>query len=98
MAETFVRLDPSVDFGRPLVGRSPVGVVAGAVWAGDPVDDVADEYGLSVPQVLVACWYMARYGSRVWHRRWGAWLRVNEAHLWSCHHDQVADPPAVDRG
>lgn len=97
MTETFIRVDPSVGFGHPMIGGAVVEVVANAVWFGDRVDKVADQFGLSTAQVLVACWYQARYGTSTWTSRWGDWARTAEPHLWHGTHDQVDDPPAVNR-
>lgn len=98
MAETFIRVDPSVNFGRAQIGGACVESVAGMVWAGEPLDVVAGGYDLTTAQVLVACWYQARYGTSTWCSRWGDWARAAEPRLWHGTHDQVDDPPAVNRG
>lgn len=81
MSERYVWIDPGRKGGQPCVGgrRLPVKLLAGSVWAGYPVEEAAQQYDVTVPQVLVACWYVAVYGSRAWRKRWGSWAK--EAHL-----------------
>lgn len=92
MADTFIRVDPSIHFGAPRVGGTAVETVAGMVWAGDRVDAVAEEYNLSAAQVLVACWYAASHG--LYRMRWRAWLRGCEEMFWHCQYDKIPDPPS----
>lgn len=96
MAETYVRVDPAVRFGRPNVGGASVEVLADAIWVGEPVDEVAAEYNLTAAQVLVACWYQARYGTKAWQRRWAQWRLDNEYLLWNGQPEKVADPPSKE--
>lgn len=65
-----VTVQPGVNFGHPMVGGSPVETVAGRVWAGDSVDDTAEDFGLTRERVLLACWYYARWGES---DRWNEW-------------------------
>lgn len=46
---------PDQNFGAVSVhpGRSPVTAIIGRVRAGEPLTDVADDYGVSVPEVQV---------------------------------------------
>jgi uncharacterized protein (DUF433 family) len=54
-------VDPRVQGGQPVIKgtRVPVAVLTGAVAAGDPVEEVAADYGVSVTQVRAALAYAA---------------------------------------
>jgi len=54
-------MDPDVRFGKPCVAgtRVDVATVVGGLAAGESVEEVADEYGLSVDQVRAALGYAA---------------------------------------
>lgn len=54
-----ISIHPGYQFGRPVIAetRTPTSSLAGCVFAGDPVDAVADDYGASREEVLLACWY-----------------------------------------
>jgi len=94
----FVAIDPAMQFGRATLNhtRLTVETVAGFVAAGDPVELVADEYEITRADVLVCCWYVARYGTRRWRERWGQWAAAAESELWHGRY-QVADPPVWPR-
>ena len=57
-----IAVDPEVRFGKPVIEgtRVPVAIVVGAVAAGDTLEDVAHEYGISVEDVRAALGYAAR--------------------------------------
>lgn len=67
--------------GQATVGESRIGaeLVAGVYWqhgmaeAETQWEPFVDYYG-----VLIACWYMARYGSRTWRKRWAEWLSPDD--------------------
>lgn len=73
-------IDPAVQFGRPCIPETRVTAeaVAGCVAAGDSVDDVAHDYGVSRESVILACWWYANEpkGRGKWDRAvlaaWGA--------------------------
>lgn len=67
-----VTVDPAVHFGQPAVGGTPTAVVAGMVRAGEDVASVAVDLGLSLHQVLVACWYEGTWGR--YTASWWAWV------------------------
>lgn len=93
-----VLADPRVRFGRPSVGGISTDAVAGMVMAGESLDVVADEYGLTRHQVLLACWHEGIQGC--YQREWGAW--ATEAHQmlggWvkPLDLDAIPDPPSRD--
>lgn len=93
MSEREVRVGPGINFGRPKIRNSCAEAAADMVWAGESLATVADEYGLDVPEVLLACWFVARYGSWSQRTRWRAWLKENEEHLWANRPDLVVAPP-----
>lgn len=90
----YVWIAPCRKSGQPCVGgtRLSVMIVAEYVWGGDTVEHVAREYSITRVQALVACWYVASYGSRSWRKRWGAWARDAFPSLWD--RDKHAECPA----
>jgi uncharacterized protein (DUF433 family) len=56
-----ISMDPDIRFGKPCVTgtRIDVATIIGAIAAGETVDTVAGEYGLSVDQVRSALAYAA---------------------------------------
>lgn len=62
--EPVLSIDPRRQFGKVcIIGtRVPADSVAGCVAAGDSVDEVAEDYGVSRDQVLTACWWWATEG------------------------------------
>jgi uncharacterized protein (DUF433 family) len=57
-----VAVDPDVCFGKPVIEgtRVPVSVVVGAVAAGDAMEEVAREYGITPEDVRAALSYAAK--------------------------------------
>ena len=53
--------DPAIRHGTPVIEgtRVPVHVVVGHVAAGTPIDEVADEFGVTKDDVLAALAYAA---------------------------------------
>ncbi len=48
---------------------------------------------LTRADVLVCCYYMARYGSRRWQKRWGRWWQEQHGALWLSEFDKAELPP-----
>lgn len=88
-----VMTEPCMRFGQPHIGGTSVDALAGMVWAGEPVAVVAEEYGRTVAEVLVACWHQARYGTRAERKRWAAWLETVEDDMWHSRFDNLPAPP-----
>lgn len=65
------------------------------VAAGEPVDVVADEYGVSRAEVLLACWWIGMDGPPQWRKRWRAWAESAHGPLASGRYDEVEDPPGL---
>lgn len=82
----YLYLSPAMQFGRPNIGgsRLPAEVVAQAWWDGSSEVEIyyawPDCKGRG--ELLLACWWMARYGTRLWRKRWGRWLKGVERSLW----------------
>ncbi len=57
-----IAVDPQVQSGKPVIEgtRVPVSVVVGAVAAGDSMEAVGDEYGISPQDVRAALSYAAK--------------------------------------
>lgn len=62
-----ISMDPDVRFGKPCLSgtRIDVATVVGALAAGETVDTVAEEYQLSVSQVLAALSYAAHVAAHL---------------------------------
>jgi uncharacterized protein (DUF433 family) len=62
-----ISMDPDVRFGKPCLSgtRIDVATVVGALAAGETVDTVAEEYQLSVAQVLAALSYAAHVAAHL---------------------------------
>lgn len=81
--------------GQPTIAGTGISVeaVGGSVWAGEGLDRAGADYDLTVPQVLVACWWLGTHGTRAWRRRWGGWAERVSAELWLGQYE-IPDPPA----
>jgi uncharacterized protein (DUF433 family) len=57
-----IAVDAGVRFGKPVIEgtRVPVAIVVGAVAAGDSLEEVAHEYGITVQDVRAALSYAAK--------------------------------------
>jgi uncharacterized protein (DUF433 family) len=62
-----ISIDPDIRFGKPCVSgtRVDVGTVVGAVGAGETLETVQEEYGLTREQVLAAIRYAAHVAEHV---------------------------------
>lgn len=105
-------IDPGMQFGAVCMAgtRVPADSVAGSVAAGDSVDAVAEDYGVTREEVLVACWWHVTDGEAArsrakWalsvRRAWGdgrlagSWAH-NAAMILGGHRPgPLADPPDV---
>lgn len=95
-----ISADPAVCFGRPAVKGVPAEALAARVWGGDTVDDITADHqphGHTRNDVLVACWWQARWGNRAWRQRWRPWLYANEPHMAAGQWQHVPDPPTQEQ-
>lgn len=88
-----VRVEPGYRFGQPHIRGISAENIAGMVVAGESVETVMDEYGLSRAEVLIACWFMGEHGSKKWRQRWRSWASDNYGRLSQHRYDEVEDPP-----
>jgi uncharacterized protein (DUF433 family) len=84
-------------WGEPQLKGIGTYAVAGMVLAGEPITTVAGEYGLTRPEVLICCWFEARYGSKRRRAQWSAWLDLVEPRLCGAVVDYAAVPDPPDR-
>ena len=95
----FLALDPGVCNGQPTIGRSRlyVRVVAEAWWFGGMEEHAIYSNWPSCAgraELLLACWWMARYGTSTWRKRWGTWLQEAAGELWRGNYD-IDLPPRI---
>lgn len=95
----FLRVEPGMRFGAPHINGVSAEAVAGPIAGGDPVEATGEDFGLTRPQVLLCCWFMAVYGTRLaedplWDAVWGPWLNEHYRAMASGDWGQVPDPPA----
>ncbi len=93
-----VTISPAMKFGEPCIDdrRFTVQQVAEMWWYGNwPLDKLADPSWPNMTRgaVLTCCWYMARYGSRTWRKRWGNWLDIADIELWERQYKTCPMPP-----
>ena len=92
--QTRLIFDPTVQRnGTPTIeGHSlGAGFVADLVVARGGLD-VMEDYEMTREQVLVACWWAGRFGTRRAKGRFGEWAKAAGGHLWhSCF--QTGEPP-----
>lgn len=102
-----VDVDPARQFGQPCVGgtRIPTRAVADFVYAGIPVEEACEMWGLDRRAVLTALWYEARHGTRRTKKAWGEWGKEAGLMLWHSEGELPEAPPSrstdsgrLDRG
>lgn len=95
MTRPVIVIDPAMSFGAPQIKGISTEAIAGMVWAGEDFATVADEYGLSRHEVILACWYEGSAG--VYRRQWKSWTNAVFRALagWrSFDPETVEEPPA----
>lgn len=100
MSDYHVSIDPGVHFGEPcLAGRRLTTELIAKAWRnGMSIEDIADNWEIERGDILVACWYQARYGSWTWRKRWADWLAMANGELWHGRYDTCPMPPQGGRG
>src|SRR5688500_2671067 len=93
-----VVFDPRIQFGEPHIGGASVAVLGEQVWAGASVDETADEFRVTRADVVVACWWLGRHGSKGWRRRWKGWAVKVDPELWAGRFDVEGPPDVRDAG
>lgn len=91
----YVRVEPGLLFGQPTVGLQRISVeqMADYWWeTGDSLAHMQANWDLTRGDLLVAWWFRAQYGGRVWKRRWGAWAEASFDALWHLQFDGPLPP------
>lgn len=92
-----ITIYPDMIFGEPAIDhhRIPAELMAKVWWCKNYDLEAIEENwpGMNRGAVLVACWYMARYGTRTWKKRWGEWLKSAEIKLWHDDYKTCPMPP-----
>lgn len=73
-ARPFVTVDAAVRFGQPHIKGVSTDAIASLYLAGEPVATVADEYGLTYHEVVLALWFEGEH-VRDRRRALGWWAR-----------------------
>ena len=83
--EPVIVVHPGRMGGQPTVGHSRLtaDLIASSYWQVGYDETIKCWPHLDRDDVLVACWFQARYGTRTWRRRWKKWLDVADMALWS---------------
>lgn len=94
-----ITIYPDMMLGQPTVDHHRITAeqMARQWWVGDlGLERIEENWpGMNRGVVLVACWYMARYGTRTWRRRWKEWLETADGFLW---HDDYKGCPMPPQG
>lgn len=94
-----ITIYPDMCWGEPTVDshRLTVEQMALVWWGGNyTLEEIEENWsGMNKGAVLVACWYMARYGTRTWRKRWKEWLEVADRELWYGRYNTCPMPPQV---
>jgi uncharacterized protein (DUF433 family) len=82
---TYVSVQPGMKSGVPCIAgrRLPTELIASMYVAEGGWEVVADRYEITRDDVMVACWFEARYGrSKRRRKAWAGWLADVEGRLW----------------
>ena len=71
MTRPVITIDPGMCFGAPQIHGITTEAVAGMVRAGEDFATVAEDYGLSRHEVVLACWYEGTAG--LYRLEWRSW-------------------------
>jgi len=101
MVRPYLYLHPGMCTGRPTINGSRlyVQVVAEVWWSGEIPEKAIYKSWPNCkgrPELLLACWWMARYGPATWRRRWREWLERAAGELWWSNYD-IDLPPQKAR-
>lgn len=90
MTRPAVQVDPAMRFGQPHVRGISTEAIADHVDAGEDFAAVATDYGLTVHEVLLACWFEGMHGH--YRRRWRAWAEAVHSALAG----EAFDPQSIE--
>ena len=91
-----ITIDPCVMDGEPCISwRLTAEQFAGVWWRGNySLGEIIINWpGVRREDVQIACWYMARFGSRTWRKRWDRWATEWRTPIWHGDWDNVPMPP-----
>ena len=91
-----ISIDPAVYSGQPVITwRIPPEIPCWQWWYGnETMEGITDNWpSITRAHFLVAAWYLGKYGSRTWKKRWGAWARMAHGPLWCGDYDGCSMPP-----
>lgn len=90
----FVSVQPGMKFGEPCINghRLPTQLIAETVMFNGG-EEAMDWYDITRDEVMVACWFEARYGGRKIRKLWQAWLDEHEGTLWHSTSERWAAVP-----
>lgn len=89
-----ITIAPGFYSGEPCIRwRLPADLIALDWWNNWKLEDLMDNYEITRGDVLVSCWYMAKYGPRSWRKRWGEWLQKADGELWYGRYETCPMPP-----
>lgn len=94
----FITVDPAMKFGQPCVDHHRITANQMAdVWYFNGEMDLAgieeNWPGMNRGAVLVACWYVARYGTPMRRKPWKEWVEKAEGLLWKGDYKHCPMPP-----
>ena len=94
-----ITIYPDTKFGEPTIDHHRIRAeqMATAWWNGsETLKGIEENWpGINRGAVLVCCWYMARYGSRIWRKRWKEWLEIADTELWYGRYKTCPMPPQL---
>lgn len=96
MTRPVVSADPAISWGRPAIRGISTEAIADHIDAGEDFAAVATDYGLTVHEVVLACWFEGLHGH--YRRRWRAWAEAVHGALAGEAFDpqDIEEPPTTD--
>ena len=91
-----ITVRPGYRFGRAAIAGVECSAYAGRVAAGEDPLQVADDYGITRREILLACWHSGIYGTEDWEMALRPWAEQAYRHLASGDYDQIPDPPSKE--
>lgn len=90
-----IQVDPATYSGQPTITwRIPPEIPCWSYWDGESVEAITRNWpAITRSRLLVACWYLGKYGSRTWQKRWRAWADENFGLLHIRQYDDIPLPP-----
>lgn len=98
--QPYISIRPGMRSGQPTLNGTRLSpeAIAHVVWDGYDAETIKVQFWEEATRwaLLTACWYVARYGTPTWRKRWGAWAQTVYSDLTSSgDHDACPWPPTV---